>query len=145
MIFKVYTNIQPYKSRNLADLTFSTYGPSKNTRGEQSTGNLLYNKYCLMCHQVNGSGVPGMFPPLAHNSKVTGPSTDLIRIVLFGLEGPIVVNGKDFNQSMPPQDYLNDKQISDILSFIRNSWGNKAPNITPAEVVKARKSGNMKK
>ncbi len=111
----------------------------------QSSGSQLYNKYCLTCHQADGSGVPGMFPPLAGNAKITGPSNDIVRIVLFGLEGPIVVNGKDFSQVMPPQDYLNDKQIADILSYIRTTWGNKASLVSPSEVNKIRKLGNIKK
>jgi mono/diheme cytochrome c family protein len=82
-----------------------------------------------------------MYPPLAGNMKVTGPSKDLITIVLFGLEGPIEVNGRDYNQVMPAQDYLNDNQISGILSYIRSSWGNKASPVSPAEIATIRKKG----
>jgi mono/diheme cytochrome c family protein len=82
-----------------------------------------------------------MFPPLTGNAKITGPPAELIKIVLFGLEGPITVNGREYNQPMPPQAYLTDKQISGILTFIRSSWGNNAPPITPANVEKIRKQG----
>jgi len=105
------------------------------------SGQQLYIKYCLTCHQADGAGVRGMFPPLAENEKITGSSKDLITIVLFGLEGPIEVNGKEYNQVMPAQDYLEDKQISDILTFIRTSWGNKASPVKPEEVEKIRKEG----
>lgn len=142
LIHESCSNIQSEKSnKSLVKLTSYTFGISGNPSWDQSSGNQLYNKYCLMCHQADGSGVPHMFPPLSRNKKITGPSTDLIRIVIFGLEGPIVVNGKDFSQVMPPQDYLNDKQIADILSYIRNTWGNKASVVTPAEVSKVRKAG----
>lgn len=112
--------------------------------GKQTTPVQLYNKYCLTCHQQDGRGVRGMFPPLVGNEKITGSKTDLISIVLFGLEGPITVNGKDYNQPMPPQAYLNDKQIADILTYIRSSWGNKAPSVTQEEVLKIRKAGKAK-
>jgi mono/diheme cytochrome c family protein len=108
---------------------------------DQSEGSQLYKKYCLACHQANGKGIRNMFPPLTGNEKITGPPADLIKIVLFGLEGPIIVNGREYNQPMPPQAYLTDKQISDILSYIRSSWGNNAPPITSANVGKIRKQG----
>src|ERR1035437_7332370 len=73
---------------------------------DQLIGVQLYTNYCLTCHQADGNGVRGRFPPLAGNAKITGPSTDIIRIVLFGLEGPITVNERDYNQPMPPQGYL---------------------------------------
>lgn len=112
-----------------------------NQQSDQPEGSQLYNKYCLACHQANGKGIRNMFPPLTGNEKITGPPADLIKIVLFGLEGPIIVNGREYNQPMPPQAYLTDKQISDILSFIRSSWGNNAPPITPGNVEKIRKQG----
>jgi nitrite reductase (NO-forming) len=108
-------------------------------------GSALYTKYCMTCHQADGKGVRGMFPPLAGNAKITGPSSDLIKIVLYGLQGPITVNERDYNQPMPPQGYLNDTQIADILNYIRNSWGNKAQPITPGDVGKIRKLGKPAK
>jgi nitrite reductase (NO-forming) len=108
-------------------------------------GSALYTKYCMTCHQADGKGVRGMFPPLAGNAKITGPSSDLIKIVLYGLQGPITVNERDYNQPMPPQRYLNDTQIADILNYIRNSWGNKAQPITPGDVGKIRKLGKPAK
>lgn len=111
---------------------------------KQLTGNQLYKKHCGTCHQADGKGVRGMFPPLSGNEKITGTSAELIRIVLFGMEGPIVVNGRDYNQLMPPQNYLTDKQIADILTYVRSSWDNKASAVTTAEVLKARKLGKLK-
>jgi mono/diheme cytochrome c family protein len=99
----------------------------------------------MTCHQADGKGVRGMFPPLAGNAKITGPSSDIITIVLFGLQGPITVNERDYNQPMPAQGYLNDIQIADILNYVRNSWGNKAQPITPRDVGKIRKLGKPKK
>lgn len=110
----------------------------------QPSGNQLYSKYCKTCHQADGKGVRGMFPPLSGNAKVTGPSSDIIRIVLFGLDGPITVNERDYNQPMPPQKYLTDNQIADILTYVRSSWDNKASPVTPDEVLKVRKIGKVK-
>ena len=112
--------------------------PQQNTK---PTGAELYTKYCMTCHQVNGKGVRNMFPPLAGNDKITGPPEDVIKIVLFGLQGPITVNERDYNQPMPPQAYLKDDQIADILTYIRSSWGNSASPITASNVEKIRKQG----
>ena len=125
-------------------LTDNTNISSAGFQAEKSEGNQLYIKHCLQCHQTDGKGVRGMFPPLAGNDKIKGPATDIIKIVLFGLEGPLTVNEKDYNQPMPPQAYLTDKQIADIVSYIRNSWGNQASNVTPADVDKVRKLGKPK-
>jgi mono/diheme cytochrome c family protein len=116
-----------------------------NQQADQLTGAQLYAKYCLTCHQADGNGVRGQFPPLSGNSKVTGPATDVIRIVLFGLEGPITVNERDYNQLMPAQGYLTDKQIADILSYVRSSWENKATSVTADDVAKTRKLGKPAK
>lgn len=135
------SNQEVYKSGGIPDIAKEI---KATTQSNQQTGIQLYNKYCLTCHQADGTGVRGMFPPLAGNGKITGSSTDLIRIVLFGMEGPLTVNGKEYNQPMPAQGYLSDKQIADILSFVRNNWGNKAPQITTADVGKVRKLGKPK-
>jgi mono/diheme cytochrome c family protein len=127
-----------------AKLPDCTTFASSGFQAEKSDGNQLYIKHCLQCHQNDGKGVRGMFPPLAGNDKIKGPAADIIKIVLFGLEGPITVNERDYNQPMPPQAYLTDKQIADILSYIRNSWGNKAPYVTQADVGKVRKLGKTK-
>lgn len=106
-------------------------------------GEQVYTKYCLACHQPDGNGMRGMFPPLAGNNKITGPSNELITIVLQGLQGPITVNGEEqnYSQVMPAQDYLTDQQIADVLTYIRSSWSNKAPAVSPQEVSEVRKKG----
>lgn len=113
----------------------------QNAAGNSQQGPELYKQYCLSCHQPDGNGVRGMYPPLAGNPVVTGPADKLIRIVLFGLEGPLEVLGKEYNQVMPSQDYLSDKQISSILTFLRSSWGNKADPVKESHVLKIRKAG----
>jgi|WetSurMetagenome_2_1015567.scaffolds.fasta_scaffold612662_2 nitrite reductase (NO-forming) len=103
--------------------------------------NQLFIKYCRTCHMADGKGVRGMFPPLSGNPKVTGQPDEVIRIVLFGLKGPITVNERDYNQVMPAQASLTDNQIAEILSYIRNNWENKASVIKPEDVARVRKAG----
>jgi mono/diheme cytochrome c family protein len=108
-------------------------------QGTIATGQNEYVKYCLTCHQPDGNGVRSQFPPLAGNELVTGPADTLIRIVLSGLEGPITVKGLQYGtQIMPAQNYLTDQQIAEVLSYIRNAWGNKADAVASEEVRRIR-------
>lgn len=144
-----YQRINISAVASLALLSFFIFSAFVNHAGsavqtQQLTGSQLYTKYCMTCHQADGKGVRGMFPPLSGNPKVTGEPADIIRIVLFGLEGPITVNERDYNQPMPPQNYLSDTQIADILTYVRSSWDNKASAVTAGEVLKSRKLGKPK-
>lgn len=98
---------------------------------------------CGGCHQGSGTGVPGMFPPLAGSDWVTGGTERTIRVVLNGLTGPIKVKGADFAAPapMPPQGaVLSDADIANVLTFIRNSWGNKGSLVTKEMVQKVREA-----
>jgi mono/diheme cytochrome c family protein len=94
--------------------------------------------YCQACHAPDGAGMPGLAPPLAGSEWVTGPVENPIRIVLRGLEGPIKVKGVDYNLplAMAPAPHLSDDQIAAVLTYARNSFGNKASAVT-ADQVKA--------
>jgi mono/diheme cytochrome c family protein len=105
---------------------------------ELADGITVYNKYCLACHQTNGSGVPGMYPPVTKSDWVEGDSERLIGIILNGLRGEIKVNGQVYKTDMPAHQYLSDEQISAVLSYIRTNFGNTADGITPAEVTAVR-------
>ncbi len=94
---------------------------------------------CVACHQATGAGIPGVFPPLAGSEWVTGPVENLIRIQLRGLMGPIKVAGKDYNSVMPPNASMTDEQIAEVLTYVRNEWGNKGSAVTP-DMVKALRS-----
>ncbi|GAA5335157.1 c-type cytochrome [Thermus hydrothermalis] len=115
------------------------------------SGQALYGQYCATCHQANGQGVPGAFPPLAgHVQEILakkGGRTYLVDLVLFGLQGQIRVKGQAYNGAMPawgPQ--LKDDQVAAILNYVANSFGNKPPAgfkpYTPAE-VKAERAKNL--
>ncbi len=99
-------------------------------------GKTVYENACLACHQQDGSGVPNMNPPLAKTKWVLGDKKALTKIVLKGLQGgEIEIDGDKFHNPMPPQEsVLNDQEIADVLTYVRNSFGNKASMVTMAEV-----------
>ncbi|HVN69279.1 MAG TPA: cytochrome c [Candidatus Binatia bacterium] len=99
-------------------------------------GSKIYVANCASCHQVDGKGVAGTFPPLAGNPIVTGNPANLIRIVKYGLTGPVVVEGKRFDGMMPawhPQ--LSDDDLAAVLTYVRSAWGAKAGAVTAADVA----------
>jgi uncharacterized protein len=107
------------------------------------SGRNRYMTLCIACHQANGQGLPGLAPSLVKSEWVQGPSSRPIRIVLHGLQGPITVNGTLFNTPlvMPPQkDVLDDVAISEVLTYVRNEWGNQAAPVQPAEVKAIREA-----
>lgn len=97
-------------------------------------GSLVYTQFCLTCHQANGGGVPNMNPPLIKTKWVLGDKKELIKVVLLGLSGEIEVNEDIYQNTMPPHAFLTDQQIADVLTYVRNSFGNKAASVTVAEV-----------
>ena len=100
-----------------------------------SPGEQIYTSKCAACHQNQGQGVPGTFPPLANTDWVTGDSRRLVEVVLDGLEGEIEVNGATYTGTMAPwRDVLSDDEIAKALSYIRTAWGNSASQILPAQV-----------
>ncbi len=106
---------------------------------QKKAGEIVYKKYCISCHQADGGGVPNMSPPLIQASFVLGEKQPLIKIVLGGLKN-VSINDKTYNNPMPALgSVLKDKQIADVLTYVRNSFGNKASAVTAAEVKEARK------
>ncbi|HEY1083556.1 MAG TPA: PVC-type heme-binding CxxCH protein, partial [Prosthecobacter sp.] len=104
-------------------------------------GKAVYDALCLNCHQPEGKGLPGVYPSLSGTDWVKGDPDRLIKIVLHGLNGPIQVNGADFQQAAPipmPPMGLDDQQMADVLSYVRSNFGNQEPGVTPAQVKKVR-------
>ncbi|MBI3849770.1 MAG: cytochrome c [Verrucomicrobia bacterium] len=103
-------------------------------------GKAVYERTCGVCHQPTGLGAAGQFPPLASSEWVNEPDpARLIRIALDGAQGPITVNGQEWNLIMSvngKQLGLSDQDLAAVLSYVRQAWGNKAPPVT-AEQVKA--------
>lgn len=101
-------------------------------------GKKVYDSTCLVCHMANGKGVPGMFPPLVETDWVTGDKDRLIRITIQGLSGKIEVNGVTYNSIMPPNPHLSDQEVADVLTYIRQNFGNDADEVTIDEVKEVR-------
>ncbi len=102
-------------------------------------GKEAYETYCLVCHQADAGGVPGLNPPLSKVKWVNGDKKTLINIVLKGMDQEIEINGQVYNNVMPGSPHMSDQEISDVLTYIRNSFGNKASAVTVAEVKAQRK------
>lgn len=100
-------------------------------------GKDIYSGTCLACHQSNGQGIEGAFPPLANSDFLNADVERAIDIVLHGLSGEITVNGKKYNSVMTAQA-LNDEQVSNVLTYVYNSWGNSKQEVTPEMVNKVR-------
>jgi mono/diheme cytochrome c family protein len=100
-----------------------------------SDGAVIYLTNCSSCHQVNGEGVPGAFPPLSGNAVVTGNPAAVITIVKNGLEGRVDVNGQAYSGIMPHwKGLLSDDQIASVITYIRTSWKNRASAISVVDV-----------
>ncbi|MEO7098888.1 MAG: copper-containing nitrite reductase [Luteolibacter sp.] len=100
-------------------------------------GKRVYSQTCFACHQMTGEGMPGVFPPQAKSDFLMADKERSIRAVVKGLSGPIKVNDKDYNGVMPPV-ILNDEQVAQVLTYVRNSWGNEGEMVTTDEVRKVR-------
>ncbi|HUQ65178.1 MAG TPA: cytochrome c [Flavitalea sp.] len=123
----------------MAMISSATYSPLQDPlKASMERGRKVYENTCLACHQVNGSGVPGMNPPLKKSKYVSGDKKIPITIVLKGLDKEIEVNGETYNNVMPAFANLSDREIADVLTFVRNNFGNKAGRVTEADVKKIR-------
>ncbi len=116
----------------------------------EADGATVYAELCAACHQPNGQGVPGQFPPLAGNPDLFAARDYPARVVLFGLKGRLTVGGKDFNAEMPPLDMLDDARIAAVIEYVRHAWGNDALRpksmapVDPATVAQLRRAEAMR-
>ncbi|MEO8427304.1 MAG: copper-containing nitrite reductase [Verrucomicrobiota bacterium] len=102
-------------------------------------GKSVYLQTCFVCHQPEGQGVPDQIPPLAKSDFLTGSDKgNIIRGVVAGRTGEITVNGKTYNGTMISMAYLTDDQIANVLTYVRNSWGNTGDAGTIQEVARIR-------
>ena len=100
-------------------------------------GKDVYIAQCLTCHMENGEGLEGVYPPVAKADYLMADSVRSIKQTLYGVKGEMTVNGKVYNTEMKGIDLTNE-QASDVLNYIRNSWGNEGGAITPDAVEAAR-------
>tara|TARA_R110000868_G_scaffold79514_1_gene226243 strand:+ start:5532 stop:7274 length:1743 start_codon:yes stop_codon:yes gene_type:complete len=106
--------------------------------GMANEGQKIYNTYCISCHQADGNGDGNRYPPLVESDWVTGDKKRLIKVILEGLEGPISVNGKSFNDMMPKMDFLSDEDIAKVLTYIRMNFNENAGAVQEKEVARLR-------
>ena len=97
-------------------------------------GEEIYNDFCIQCHLNNGEGVSGVFPPLAKSDFLVNNIEISIKGLKYGMSGPIVVNGDEYDGVMEDQG-LGDDEIADVLNYILNSWGNQYNEIITLEQV----------
>lgn len=108
-------------------------------KASMDRGKTIYLQRCMACHQVDGSGVPRLNPPLDGASTVKGnDKLKLVRIIIKGMTERVEIDGEYYDNNMSANPDLTDTQIADVLNYIRNSWGNKASLVTVAEVKAAR-------
>ena len=112
--------------------------PQPDIQKSIAEGKKVFSKYCISCHQADGGGVPYLNPPLIKTSYVLGNKDSLIHIILHGLNQNIEIEDQVFSNTMPALNILKDQEIADVLTYVRNSFGNKASAVTPAEVKSMR-------
>lgn len=119
-------------------LTVMSFKQKFDLKASITRGADIYVAQCLSCHMDTGEGIEGVYPPLAKSDYLMADKNRSIQQVLYGVSGEITVNGKTYNGDMPGYD-LSDEEVSDVLNYIRNTWGNKGAAVTPAEVKAQRK------
>src|SRR5205814_4644306 len=104
-------------------------------------GKKVFAANCQTCHQANGQGVPGQYPPLAGSEFTNGGSRRMAMIVLKGLQGPVKVKGQQYGSAvMQPWDKtLTDQKIADVMTYERSDWGNSASPVTAEQIAALRK------
>jgi cytochrome c551 len=88
-------------------------------------GELLYSKHCSNCHQENGTGLGRVYPPLNQSDYMENNFEQVLCLMKYGIEGELIVNGKNYNLAMPGIPSLTDLEIAEIATYIYNAWGNK--------------------
>ncbi|MBY0364668.1 nitrite reductase, copper-containing [Roseateles aquatilis] len=126
---------------NLNAVTAATQAAAQGTLtvDEQArAGQALFAGTCSVCHQANGAGLPGVFPPLAKSDYLAADTKRAISVVLHGLSGKVKVNGQEYNSVMPPMNQLNDDEVANILTYVLNAWDNAGGRVTTDDVRKVR-------
>lgn len=120
--------------------TAELQGAAPAVAGTAVDGAAVFASRCVACHQANGAGLPGVFPPLAGSEWVTGKETTLIALVLHGAGGPLTVKGSTYNGAMPAFGaQLADAELAAVLTHVRSQWGNGATPVTADTVAAVRK------
>ena len=100
-------------------------------------GREVYNQVCAACHQPDGAGIAGVFPPLAKSDYLNADAVRAARSIVKGLSGKITVNGAEYNGVMPAMN-LSDEEVANVMTYVYASWGNNGTEVSPADVAKIR-------
>ena len=128
---------------NLTAVSTATKNAASGTltlQDQMKAGQAIFTGTCSVCHQANGAGLPGVFPPLAKSDYLAADTKRAINIVMHGLNGKVKVNGSEYDSVMPPMNQLNDDEIANILTYVLNEWGNPGGRILTEDVKKVRAS-----
>jgi len=117
----------------------SAFGQKFDLKPSIDRGKEVYSSQCVTCHMEQGEGIEGVYPPLAKSDYLMADKNRSIDQVLHGLTGEIKVNGVTYDGVMAGYQAMSDVEISDVLNYVRNSFGNKGAAVTPAEVKSTRK------
>jgi nitrite reductase (NO-forming) len=110
---------------------------ASHAQDQMELGKTVYMQLCVACHQPTGAGLPPVFPPVIQTEYVSGSPERFAAMILKGVIGPISVKGMTYNNMMPPQEaLLTDEKIAAAITYVRGSFGNTSPAVSP-EVVKA--------
>ncbi|WP_025917553.1 cytochrome c [Herminiimonas sp. CN] len=127
--------------RTMADLA-----PQAGSKSGVVDGAQIFAAQCVACHQAGGTGLPGVFPPLAGSEWVMGKESTLVQILLHGISGSLTVKGTVYKGEMPVfKDKLNDAEIAAVLTYVRSSFGNAAGKVDAALVKTGREASKDRK
>jgi nitrite reductase (NO-forming) len=118
----------------LVSQSFNQTSPQTSIKNGQS----VYETYCISCHMEDGNGLPSAFPSLVKTGNLTDKNR-LVKIALQGMRGPIMVKGEKYDAEMA-SIAISDQEVADVINYIRNTWGNKAPLMNVNEVTLAKKA-----
>jgi len=102
----------------------ATAAPAARAPAPAADGRSVYQRQCAACHQAEGQGVPGAFPPLAGNPDLFRERLFPVRVILNGLSGALTVKGEKYSGVMPPFDHLSDAEVAAAVNYVRGAWGN---------------------
>ena len=117
----------------------SAQSNNKLVAASAARGKTIYLQRCMVCHQADGGGVPKLNAPLDGSSSVNGTNiAKLVKNIVKGFNDRVEIDGEFYENAMPAAADLTDQQIADVLTFIRNSWTNKAGPVTTLQVKQTR-------
>ena len=138
---EVYLGDQALPNRTAVATAAASSEAGELTVQEQvEAGKVVYSGTCSTCHQANGEGLDGVFPPLAKSDWIAKDPKGVAGAILHGLQGKVTVNGKEYNSIMPPMNQLTDDEVANISTYVLNSWGNPGGRVTKAEAAAIRKA-----